>query len=418
MLTLNNKLVIAALLCAGIINQAGAGNGLNDGATGIQSAGLANADLTLTNDTSAININPAGLSRIEHSHLDFIFEPVLYTVSHEDSIGGKTDLENDTLAVFSGGYARRLNNHWVAGIGMFFQGGVGFEYDEMPNAFGDPDEFSSLSGAIKIAPGVSWEVSDRLTLGGAIAILYSTAEQDLLPNTSSPDFQGFRIRDLEGISTNFRLGLLYQFTPALTVAATYTSEAPIRLKDGNMEINRSHADLAPLRYQDVAIKGLNFAAETSVGIAYSATEDWTLALDLTWSEWASAMTSVLLTASEPDDPSAPATLVSATPQDWRDHLLVALGTEYRWNPDTLVRLGVSFARSPQQDVGLSPANNLLADLTLGAGIAYDLNPRWQLKGSLIWQPEKSQTYYSPLFGGEAEETFGAYALYLGFARRW
>lgn len=394
-----------------------AGNGLNDSATGVQSAGLANADLVLANNTAALNINPAGLSRIEGSHLDLMVEPVLWSVRHQDSLGNDAKPANETVFVVGGGYARRLNPEWVAGIGMFFQGGAGFEYENLNNPFGPPDDVGGLFGSLKIAPGVSWQVNDRLTLGASVGLLYSTAEQEVYPNTSSAQFQGLRIDDLKGISGNFRLGLLYQLSPRWTLGANYSSEAAIRLKDGSLSLNRAASGQTPLTYENVSIKGLNFAEEIGLGVTWQPVEPWTIAVDVAWLDWSSAMRFSRLTAREPDDASAAPVLVMDTPAQWRDHVLVSVGTEYRLNSKTLLRAGVSHARSPQQDIGLSPSNNLLADLTIGAGFTHHLGERWEASASMVWQPDRSENYTNPLFG-DARETFGAYAWYLGLARRW
>lgn len=409
---------LAALTVLCLSGTAFAGNGLNDGATGVQSAGLANADMVLNNNTAALNINPAGLSRIEGSHLDLLVEPVLWSVRHQDSLGNNAKPANETVLVVGGGYARRLNRNWVAGIGMFFQGGAGFEYEDLNNPFGPPDDVGGLFGSLKIAPGVSWQVTESLTLGASGAVLYSTAEQELYPNTSSAQFQGFRVDDLKGVSGNFRLGLLYQLSPRWTLGANYSSEAPIRLKDGKISFNRSANGQAPLTYDDVSLKGLNFAEEFGVGIAYQPTQAWIIAVDVSWLDWSAAMRSSRLTAKEPDDATATPVLVMDTPAQWRDHVLVAIGTEYQLSNEAMLRAGVSYARSPQQDIGLSPSNNLLADLTLGAGFTHRLGERWEASATMVWQPDRSQNYNNPLFGGEARETFGAYAGYLGLARRW
>jgi long-chain fatty acid transport protein len=395
-----------------------AGNGLNDSATGFQSAGLANADLALTNNTFALNINPAGLSHINGSTLDIMVEGVLWDVEHHDSIGGTTKLENNTAFVYGGGYARRLNPEWVAGIGLFFQGGAGFEYKQLPNTFGSPDDINALFGSLKIIPGFSWQANKQLTLGVSVALIYSTAEQELFSNTSTATFQGFRIEDLSGVSSNFRIGLLYVFSPKWSLAANYTSEAPIRLKGGTMRINRSASSQPTLTYKNVTIDGLNFAEEFSLGLAYKATDRWTLAVDLTWAEWSSAMKSSVLTAKNPDDPAAKQVLAIETPQEWRDHLLAAIGTEFWWSNDTLLRAGISYGRSPQQETGLNPANNLIPEFTIGMGVKRRLNEKWDANASMVWQPKEEQTYVDPTFGDNAKETFGAYAWYFGLTRRW
>src|SRR3546814_7492545 len=52
-----------------------AGNGLNDIGYGAESAGMAGGDLAVTGDPSALNINHAGLARIDNHAVNLRVEP-------------------------------------------------------------------------------------------------------------------------------------------------------------------------------------------------------------------------------------------------------------------------------------------------------------------------------------------------------
>src|SRR3546814_8278488 len=85
-----------------------AGNGLNDIGYGAESAGMAGADLAVTGDPSALNINPAGLARIDNHAFNLGIEPFYFIDHHHrDQFGNDQKPANTFGALFSGGYADR-----------------------------------------------------------------------------------------------------------------------------------------------------------------------------------------------------------------------------------------------------------------------------------------------------------------------
>src|SRR3546814_10425957 len=84
-------------------------NGLNDIGYGAESAGMAGADLAVTGDPSALNINPAGLARIDNHAFNLGIEPFYFIDNHHrDQFGNDQKPANPFGAIFSGGYAQRL----------------------------------------------------------------------------------------------------------------------------------------------------------------------------------------------------------------------------------------------------------------------------------------------------------------------
>lgn len=406
-----------AFFLLGATTQAQAGYGLNSPAKGAQSAGFADAVLAVTNDTDALNINPAGLSAIEASRFDAMLEPAYWLSHHKDDQGGKSHPRRE-LAIATGGYAQRLNERWVAGLVFAVQGGAGFAYEDLPNAMGAPDDVSALFGSFKIAPGASWQITERLTLGLSAGLVYSSARQKLLPKTSNAFFNGFRLDGLEGFSTNARAGLLFELNPQWTFAAVYATKTPIRLKNGRMTLDRSFSGQAPLVYEDVSLRGLNFAPEISLGFAFRPDERWLLSGNVSRLDWSSALKTSRLHATKPNDDTAAPTRDMPLPLNFRDHYMVALGGQYQWTPATALRAGVGYARNPQSKESLTPALNLVADRTITAGFAHRFGRGWEFSGAALWQPTNTVNYDSPLFADGAQEGFGALALYFGLGRNW
>ena len=401
-----------------------AGYGLNPPATAVQSGGLANAVFAVADDTDALNSNPAGLSRIEGSRVDTLLEPFYWLVHHDDDIGGRRAPDDLYGAIVAGGYAQRLDPQWVAALGLTVQGGSGFNYGSLPNAVGAPGPVSALFGSVRIAPGLAWQATPQLAFGLSVGLVYSSARQKLLPENSVPagngfpGFNGFRLDGLEGFSGNARFGLLYEPSPRWTLAAGYATKTPIRLKNGRMKLNRDASGEAPLTYEDVELRGLNFAPDVTIGAAFRPDQRWTISGNISWLDWSNAMATSHLRASKPNDPSAAPILALDAPLNFRDNVVFALGASYQWTPATQLRAGAAYARNPQGKEGVTPALNLVADRTVSAGFAHRFGAGWEFGGSALLQPPNSMRYDNPLFGGEAKESFGALAFYLGLSRRW
>ncbi|MGQ0698407.1 MAG: OmpP1/FadL family transporter [Panacagrimonas sp.] len=398
-----------------------AGNGLNDIGYGAESAALASADLGLARDTSAINTNPAGLTQIKTQMFDVLIEPYAYTGNrHTDELGNDAAPNNTFGVAAGGGYARRLaGTNVVVGLGLFAQGGAGLVYKDLITPFTEThDEISGLAGSFKVAPAIAWQLNDRWSVGGALGVLYSTSRQKFFPNTSTPEFQGFRADGLSGVSVNAKVGVQFRPSPDWVIGAAYTSKAPIRLEGGSVTVNNTGTGGGFVRYRDAEQTGLSFAQDFGVGVLYRVNPRWAVVADATWVDWSSALKSTRLRATNPDDPSAkPVFDPPAAPLNWRDHTLFSTGTIYQWTPATELRAGYSYARDPTstEDLNLTLAIN--AESTITGGFAHQLSPLWLLSVSAAYQPSEKDRYENPLTGASSER-WAAAALYITFSRRW
>lgn len=402
-----------------ITGTAQAGNGLNDIGYGSESAALANADLALARDASAFNTNPAGLTQIKTQIVDVLLEPYAYLGNrHTDALGNDAAPDNAYGSGFGGGYARRLaGTHVVVGAGLFFQGGAGFVYKDFITPFGTRDELSGLSGSIKIAPGLAWQVNERWSLGGVVGLLYSSSRQKFFPRTSTADFSGFRVDGLSGFSANLKVGVQYRPAPEWVLAAAYTSKAPIRLDGGTVKVNRTHSTGGYVTYHDARQSGLAFPQDFGVGARYRVSPRWSVLGEATWSDWSSALKATRLTARTPSDPAAPAFEPLESPLQWRDHVLFSIGSLYQWSPSTELRAGLSHARNPIPNQNLNPTFALIPENAITGGVAHQWNPDWVLAITAIYQPPAKEKYNSGLTGASSER-WEVTGFYITFSRRW
>ena len=179
---------------------AAATNGINLIGFGAESTLMGGADTAVARDTSALNTNPAGLAQIKGKLFDG-FGSLLRTtdLSHQDALNDQ-HADNRYTFLAGGGYARSLENTpCTVGVGFFTQGGAGAVFKHINTPFGTNDEMTSLFGIAKITPGFGCQVTEKLSLGASLSLVYASIEQKFFFDTSNAAFPGFRNEDASAV---------------------------------------------------------------------------------------------------------------------------------------------------------------------------------------------------------------------------
>jgi long-chain fatty acid transport protein len=408
-----------ALLAAMTSAPASATNGFNLIGFAAESTLMGGADIAVARDTSALNTNPAGLVQIHGQAFDG-FVSVLRTLdlAHQDSFGNDTEASNRYTLLGGGGYARALENlPCTAGVGLFAQGGAGGVFKNLNTAFGTNDNLSSLFGIAKITPGIGCQVTDSLSLGASLGIIYGTLQQRVFPSTSTTAFAGYALDDVSALKMGFKLGAQYQVNPQLTLAATYTEKTDLPLTGGNLVANMSAFGLGSVEYRNASVKGLALPREIALGMALRPSEPWLLSFKLNWINWADAEKSVTLRASDPDNALAPSVISNVSPQDWKNQLVFASGLAYTLNERTTLYSGYNYGRNPIPAQNVSPLMAGIIEHHITFGAARQINAEWQFTGGVEYMFPSTVKYTSPLFGN-AEVRNEAVFLHFMLSRRW
>ena len=130
-----NKCLLGALFIS-IPELLMASNGSNVIGFGHESLGLAGADIGYIRDTSAVSVNPAGLTHIEDNRLDLHAGFTnAGSIRHSDMFGNDETQSNSPIPFGGGAAAFRFNDKLVMGVGLLAQGGSGVEYKNLNTAF-------------------------------------------------------------------------------------------------------------------------------------------------------------------------------------------------------------------------------------------------------------------------------------------
>lgn len=414
------KIIICSLgLFAGASH---ATNGINLIGFGAESTLMAGADIAVARDTSALNTNPAGLTQIQNKRFDVYGSLLRITdLSHEDQFGNDRHASNLYTGLGGMGYAQNLQNTpCTAGLGLFAQGGSGGVFEDMNTAFGTEDEYSGLFAVGKLTAGLGCKVNDKWSIGGSFGLVYAQAEQKIFADTSvPPTFSGIEIEDASSLRTSFKLGIQYQATPKLTLAATYTGKTELPLTDGQLKLNATGSGLGVVKYDDVTLKGLALPEEIGVGAAYQMNEKLLLSLKVNWINWSDAMKKSVLSASDPSNPALP-NINSTSTMNWDNQIVIATGLAYRYNDKTTLYAGYNYGKNPIPDEHINPAVAGIFDHHLTFGGSYQLNKEWTFYSGIEYDFRKKVDYTNPElpFGSDAQLRNEAVWLHMMVSRQW
>ncbi|MBL4712226.1 MAG: outer membrane protein transport protein [Gammaproteobacteria bacterium] len=397
MFTLKSNLGIVSLILAP--HYCLAANGINLIGFGTESVGMGGADLAVARDSSALNINPAGLSQIQDSQLD------IYAAHASSNNTKHTDVFGNNIKADVGGsfiefaYANKLKNDTLTwGAGLFVQGGIGAKYKNMNTAFGTEDTLSSELAIIRFTPGLAWQVNPETSLGVTVLITYATGSQEFFPNTSfngptsEQSFYGLKVSDASTFEPALKLGLMHRLNKNTKLGIAYTSETELTLDNGNATMDFTALGLGKVNYSNASLGGLNLPQEIGVGLSHQYSEKWFFAVDISWLNWRSAAKATFIHLSNPDNDFAPVTISQSQPLNWENQTVLAIGSEYKNTDKSVIRFGFNIANNPVPENFESPTLSAIATKHITAGYRYSFNQGLHLSTAIEYQLSEKKTY--------------------------
>lgn len=395
---------VAALVVVAVSGgEAAANNGINQIGFGAESALMAGADTATTRDTTALNTNPAGLARISGGRAD-VYAAAAYfrDAAHVDALGNDRQISNKVVPVGDAGLAFRLGPRWVAGAGVFAQGGVGAVYGDLLTPFATRDELSALFGVAKLSAGLSWQVTDTLDVGVAVAEVVASARQKVFPGTSSfnaltpaASFFGTSLEGVRGARPGYRFGLQYRPVEGVTLGASFANRVSIPLEDGRLRVNMSDAGLGIVTYRNARLEGLAVPREISFGVAWQVTGATLVSAKLSRLGWAKAMDALVLEASDPDLGAAPATVRQVQDLSAHDRTVYAVGLRHELSDRLTLLAGFNYSRRPLDDASLSPIFAPIGERHLTFGAVAHVTGRLVVSCGIEYLLPVNVTYTNP-----------------------
>lgn len=376
--------------------------------------------------------NPASISALPASELGFgtaLVLPVLETDSSIPGLGsGSTQAEPGVTPVPTIAWVHQPECSPIS-VGLGLYGAAGFRtnfpasltnpvFTPQSNAPGFPGGFGRLyteASFIDIIPTAAYQVTDRFSVGVGGILTMAELIIDPLVATAPNDADGSllpRYPSGRGVRTHWgggvQLGAYYETEEGVHLGASWKSPHW-------METFRFHTE-DELGQPAVGRFDLDLPMIISLGAAYSGWQDWVLALDVRYLDYANT-DGFRDSGFNPD--------LSVAGLGWESVMAVATGVQRRVNDDLYLRAGYTFTENPIPDnlAMFNIAAPLYYEHTLHVGTSWRICKQvWlNLAYSYFFENEVSGPIITPagsIPGSNVTSQMSAHVIDLGVSVRY
>jgi len=301
------------------------------------------ANPTNTFGADAAWTNPAGMTGLDEDQIFAGFQAVIPKVEFDSSAAtaGGSDGGNagNTAFIPSLFYVNKLNDRTRLGISLVAPQGGGVNYGD--DFVGRYQTSKAELAAVGVSPSVGFKVSDRLSVGAGVSIIYTKFEQNIAINQAAlagpgtPDGK-VRIEDATDWGYQPFLGITYQATDRALLGLVYRAEADVDL-EGDVNFRNLVIPKPGLNEVDIS---WNNPQWLEAGLRYQLTDKNFLFLNGGWQDWSEFSDNEL---------AFEASTVATLDRQWDDtwHAGIAFGHLDR--QENGYSVGFSYESSPVED---------------------------------------------------------------------
>ena len=323
-------------------------------------------------DATDAFFNPAAMSRLDKPEIlisvGVIAPSVEFDVERAGIVNGTGD-GGDAADPAPGGsvyYAHPLSDRLAFGIsGLALTGSVLDYDDDWAGRFQVQDVSILVIGAV---PSLSYRVTDKLSLGASVPIMYSELDMDIaVPSPVAPAPGPEGKVNLDGSDTQVAgtLSFLYEFSERTRLGGRATSKFDFEY-DGDIS--------ADLLGQVGVETNLTMAAIARVGLSHELNDTWSLYATWGWDNW-SELQDVFLSTN---------TGGASLPRNWDDTYHYALGADYRLNKQWTLRAGAAYDTNPVDKKDRTADMALDEQFRYAAGFDYFRDSGMRISGSVVY----------------------------------
>jgi long-chain fatty acid transport protein len=359
-------------------------NGLNLNSLGSRALSMGGAFVGLADDYSAIFWNPAGMAQFDKRYLGFYGTDVIPSGSYllqRPTQGGLltvVDAKTQSKHYLSGllAYYHPINDYLVAGIGLYVPARLGsaWDGDDFTNlSDGTAYEWESKIGLVTISPGVSYKISEMISVGATLNINYGMFSMKRWAGSADEfDFGQYEM-NLKGWGFGATAGVLVKASDMLSFGATIRTPSRVKFS-GDASI--SNIDLIGYKETSEAetvSPHITFPLWIAGGVAFRPLPGLTLTGDLQWTQWSTLDEVELKFIDQSWSDFMAQSGENKMHLEWEDALQVRFGAEYMLRENLALRGGYYYDPSPATDKTM---NFRLPNYTFNAftlGLGYSLN---------------------------------------------
>jgi long-chain fatty acid transport protein len=416
---LSNKLMAAAISSV-VAAPALATNGMNLEGYGSKATAMGGAGMAYDTGNSAVMNNPATLSMLKSGTARFGVG--LRNLRPDVTSTGAANTHSDGTSYLmpSVSYIRKSGSTSY-GFALLAQGGMGTEYDASSElAMGTGDDVRSELGVGRLMLPVSFQVNDRLAIGGSVDLVWAMLDLKMAVPTSSLagmvtgfdagwgpvlgglgglDWGRFDFSDgndmtgkAKGYGLAGKLGFTYKLTDALTVGMSYHTETNLSdLETSNRGStltagNTGGGALAGFTGK-ISVNDFQWPSTLGIGLAFQANDKLMLAADVKHIDWSGVMESFKMTFTD----AALGDLDVEMQQEWDDQTVFNFGVQYQYTPKLALRAGLNLSDNPVPNSNLNYLFPAIIEDHITAGFGYKISDASKVGFSLTYAPEVEET---------------------------
>lgn len=374
-----------AMLAASAAPAAAGGLYISEFATPSMGTADAGSQAWADNASAALH-NPASMTRLDnHEVLAGVGAGITQVEFDQD----RAEIQGDNggnagsiapLATVSGVY--RINDRWRAGISAGGITGAALDYNRnWVGRFQVTDVSLAVAG---ITPSVAYKVTDWLSLGAGVSLVYGRLSQTIRPSAEGGDGR-IKIDDADDTDTTYNLSALVELSERTRFGIVYNSETDLNLS-GDVDVQP--ADL------DSSI-GLDFKFPQWVkaGVYHDLSDQLAILASVRWEDW-SSFDEIPVSVDRGN---------GAIPANWRDTYGASLGLHYRPTDRLLLQTGIGYDTSPVSDANRRAELPIDRQYRLALGFQYDWSEKMTVGGSAVYADLGDADIDAQLFGGSYNE---------------
>lgn len=284
--------------------------------------------------------NPAGMTAINETQFVMGSTVLLPKINFDPSIAGAGGNDGDNagkVALIPGAfYVRPLNDRLRLGFALTAPQGGGFDFGSQ---FAGRYTLTSLQlTGIGVSSSLGYQVTDELSVGAGLTMVYSNFEQDIALNQGPLPDGRIKIEDADDFGFQPYFGVQWQATERLQLGAVYRTEFDANLK-GDIQVRNLLTRFNPSG--SVKVEWTN-PQWLDVGLRFKARDDLELMVSGGWQEWSEFGTNRLSVGLGPGT-------VQVLDRNFDDTWYLGGAVQWRMDERSLLSFGIKYDSSPVSD---------------------------------------------------------------------
>lgn len=311
--------------------------------------------------SSSIFYNPGALSFMKNKiHFEVGASGIMSSAAYQQSGSSYTaETDNPVSTPFYVYGAAKINDLITVGLGAYTPFGSSAKWqDDWSGKF----LIQNISlKAIFVQPTISFNFNEKFGVGAGFNYVAGNMEINKALNYGSE--AGVNLK-ANATGLGFNIGVFYRPGDKLSIGLNYRSKINMKVEDGDASFNVPSSLNTMIPASNKFDTELPLPGNLDFGIAFWATDDLLIAVELDWIMW-SAYDSLSFTFHE-----SGALLNSSNPRKYKDSFVPRVGIQYNMMSNLQLRAGAYYDSSPTNPEYFTPETVSLNTFAYTLGLSY------------------------------------------------